>query len=100
MDVIHKRVPLDDSLKPLMAAFFTNTQLNPTAVSGDVYLSYKQLFVALVFACSELTLAAAMRFCFFALRTSYEEDIFLSDVVFILEHCLLPKTLDAPHRPR
>ncbi|KEG12110.1 hypothetical protein DQ04_02001130 [Trypanosoma grayi] len=73
-----------------MSVFFNQ------AAAAVSQLELRQLLVTCAFHAKGMTPQEAARFCFFSLRRDMEQAITLDDVVFILEHALLGRTVDMP----
>ncbi len=88
-EVLLGRVQVDLSVSQLMSSFFNkpSTSVTPQEL--------KQLLVAMAFN-SDMTAVDAARFSFVILRRDAEKAVQTSDVAFLLEHSLLPRTVDMP----
>ena len=84
------RVSLDVNVAQLASAFFNKS------VASVAAADLKQFLIAVAFNAEGLDVQEASRFAFVALRREVERAVQVADLVFMLEHSLLPKTLDMP----
>lgn len=90
LDVLINRVSLDPGVARVASVFFNQTL---STISPQ---ELKQLLVTCAFHAQGLTPLGAARFCFFALRREMEQAITRDDVVFMLEHALIGRTVEMP----
>ena len=88
-EVLLGRVQVDLSVSQLVSSFFNKPS---SAVSPQ---ELKQLIVSMAFNC-EMSAVDAARFSFVILRRDAEKAVQTTDVAFLLEHSLLPRTVDMP----
>lgn len=83
-----RRVEIDSGVTELIASFFNK----PFETVSPAEM--RELLIAMSFAC--LPLSEALKFSFAVMRSKVPNALTESDIVFILEHCLAPYTLDMP----
>nr|CCC94256.1 unnamed protein product [Trypanosoma congolense IL3000] len=93
LEVIAGRAPLDTGVNNVLAVYFDHG--HHAQVQQQ---QLKQFIVSCAFHAKGMTVQEAARFCFFALRREMEQAITKEDVVFILEHALVGKTVDMPEK--
>lgn len=89
-DVLMGRASLDVGVARVAASFSTKSPAEVTA--GDL----RELMVGFAFHATPLTVLEAARFCFVALRRDVADAVAAEEVQYIVDHCLLEKTIDMP----
>lgn len=90
LDVLLGRATLDNGVARVATVFFNQ------ALTTILPQELRKLLVACAFHAKEMTVLEASRFCFFALRYEMEQAISREDVVFMLEHSLIGRTVEMP----
>ncbi|RNF04450.1 hypothetical protein TraAM80_05165 [Trypanosoma rangeli] len=90
LDVIMGRAALDPGVARVLSVFFN--QAEPGFSPNEL----RQFLVTCTFHVRTMTPLEAARFCFFALRCDMEQAIARDDVIFILEHALIGRTIEMP----
>ncbi|CBH16366.1 hypothetical protein, conserved [Trypanosoma brucei gambiense DAL972] len=93
LEVLAGRIAVDGGVNGVAAVYFNHA---PTTTLQQHQV--KQFLVTCAFHAKEMTVQDAARFCFFALRRDMEQAITKEDVVFILDHALIGKTIDMPEK--
>ncbi|KAG5495120.1 hypothetical protein JKF63_02173 [Porcisia hertigi] len=93
-DVLMGRTSLDVGVARLAATFSTKSPAEVTA--GDL----RELMVGCAFHAAKLSVQDAARFCFVALRRDIEDAVAAEEVQYMVDHCLLEKTIEMPARER
>lgn len=91
-DVLMGRSTLDDGVAQVAANFFQCATTNLAAAQ------LKQLMVAFAFQSKNLSVLAAARFLFIAFRSDTPDAVSFGEVLYMLQHCLLPQTVDMPEK--
>lgn len=91
-DVLMGRCELDASVAGIASNFF---QCSSTDL---VALQLKELMVAFAFNSRSLSVLDAARFLFIAFRSDVEDAITAEELHYMIQHCLLEKTLDMPEK--
>ncbi|KAL7707155.1 hypothetical protein N2W54_001449 [Lotmaria passim] len=89
-DVLMGRTTLDGGVAHVAATFHNKSPAEVTA--GDL----RELMVAFAFHAAGITVQQAARFCFVALRRDVRDAVAAEEVQFIMDHCLLEKTVEMP----
>lgn len=89
-DVLMGRSALDGGVARVAAAFSNKSPAELTA--SDL----RELLISLAFHSRGVSAEEAARFCFVALRRDVEDAVAVDELLFIVEHCLLPKTVEMP----
>ncbi|KPI85018.1 hypothetical protein ABL78_5927 [Leptomonas seymouri] len=89
-DVLMGRAALDNGVAHVASTFCNKSPAEITA--GDL----RELMVAFAFHASRLTVHEAARFCFVALRRDVPDAVAAEEVQYIMDHCLLEKTVEMP----
>ncbi|KPA81191.1 hypothetical protein ABB37_04529 [Leptomonas pyrrhocoris] len=89
-DVLMGRTTLDDGVAHVAATFCNKSPAEISA--GDL----RELMVAFAFHASKLTVQAAARFCFVALRRDVPDAVAAEEVQYIVDHCLVERTVEMP----
>lgn len=89
-DVLMGRTTLDSGVAQAAATFWNKSPAEVSA--GDL----RALMVAFAFHSPQLTVQAAARFCFVALRRDVPDAVAAEEVLYILDHCLVGATVEMP----
>jgi hypothetical protein len=89
-DVLMGRTALDNGVANVAAAFSNKSLTEVNA--GDL----REVMVAFAFHTSALTVQQAARFCFVALRRDVPDAVAAEEVQYIMDHCLVAKTVEMP----
>ncbi|CBZ37301.1 hypothetical protein, conserved [Leishmania donovani] len=89
-DVLMGRASLDGGVAQLAATFSGKSVAEVTA--GDL----RELMVGCAFHAAQMSVQDAARFCFVALRRDVEDAVAAEEVQYIVDYCLLEKTIEMP----
>ncbi|GET91901.1 hypothetical protein, conserved [Leishmania tarentolae] len=89
-DVLMGRASLDGGVAQLAATFSSKSAAEVTA--GDL----RELMVGCAFHAAQMSVQDAARFCFVALRRDVEDAVAAEEVQYIVDCCLLEKTIEVP----
>ncbi|CAM40706.1 conserved hypothetical protein [Leishmania braziliensis MHOM/BR/75/M2904] len=93
-DVLMGRASLDAGVARVAATFSSKNPAEVTA--GDL----REMMVGCAFHAAQLSVQDAARFCFVALRRDVEDAVAAEEVQYIVDHCLLEKTIEMPTKER
>ncbi|KAG5469431.1 hypothetical protein LSCM1_02651 [Leishmania martiniquensis] len=89
-DVLMGRTSLDGGVARVAAAFSSKVLSEVTAED------LRELMVGCAFHTAQLSVQEAARFCFLALRRDVEDAVAAEEVQYMVDHCLLEKTVEMP----
>ncbi|KAK7197885.1 hypothetical protein NESM_000742800 [Novymonas esmeraldas] len=89
-DVLMGRASLDSGVARVAATFGNKSPAEVRA--GDL----RELMVGCAFHVAQLSVQGAARFCFVALRRDVEDTVVVEEVQYMVDHCLLEKTIEVP----
>ncbi|RNF21259.1 uncharacterized protein Tco025E_03442 [Trypanosoma conorhini] len=90
LDVMMGHAALDPGVARVLSVFFN--QAGPGFSPHEL----RQFLITCTFHVTGMTPLEAARFCFFALRRGMEQAIARDDVIFMLEHALIGRTIEMP----
>ncbi|KAG5469775.1 hypothetical protein CUR178_01914 [Leishmania enriettii] len=89
-DVLMGRTSLDGGVARVAAAF--SSKIFSEVTAEDL----RELMIGCAFHAAQLSVQDAARFCFLALRRDVEDAVAAEEVQYMIDHCLLEKTVEMP----